>query len=154
MSGRRIELPRRERRYGFSLTPLADAMFQLLIFFMLSSSLTPYSLLTLRAADAAAPRDELREGLVAAEDAPEPQDAVPDANLWTLETDGVRARNQFYTFDILPDVARALTQASPDVRIILNVAAEARVQDLTTVLAVLRRSDIANVSVIRFDEGG
>ncbi len=40
-------LPKSERRYTFALTPLADAMFQLLIFFMLSTSLTPYSLLTI-----------------------------------------------------------------------------------------------------------
>jgi biopolymer transport protein ExbD len=37
----------RPRKYGFALTPLADAMFQLLIFFMLSSSLSPYSLIAL-----------------------------------------------------------------------------------------------------------
>jgi len=40
--------PRSPARYRFVLTPLADAMFQLLIFFMLSSNLAPYSLLTIR----------------------------------------------------------------------------------------------------------
>ena len=41
-------LPRRNRRYRFSMTPLADVMFQLLIFFMLSANLAAYSLLPLR----------------------------------------------------------------------------------------------------------
>ena len=50
MASRRAPLPERPRRYRFVLTPLADAMFQLLIFFMLSSSLAPYSLITLKTA--------------------------------------------------------------------------------------------------------
>ena len=50
MASRRAPLPERPRRYKFAMTPLADAMFQLLIFFMLSSSLAPYSLITLKTA--------------------------------------------------------------------------------------------------------
>ena len=43
-----LSLPRRERRYRFSMTPLADVMFQLLVFFMLSANITPYSLIDIR----------------------------------------------------------------------------------------------------------
>lgn len=52
-SGKRA-LPKSTRRYAFSLTPLADAMLQLLIFFMLSSSMAAYSLLGLNSAAAPA----------------------------------------------------------------------------------------------------
>jgi biopolymer transport protein ExbD len=50
MASRKAPLPELPRRYKFVLTPLADAMFQLLIFFMLTSSLAPYSLITLKTA--------------------------------------------------------------------------------------------------------
>ena len=43
-----LVLPRRNRRYRFSMTPLADVMFQLLIFFMLSANIAPYSMLDVR----------------------------------------------------------------------------------------------------------
>ena len=43
-----IDPPHRPRGNRFPMTALADAMFQLLIFFMLASSLTPYSLLPLQ----------------------------------------------------------------------------------------------------------
>jgi len=40
-----IGLPRRRRRVIFVLTPLIDVIFLLLIFFMLSSQIAPYSLM-------------------------------------------------------------------------------------------------------------
>ena len=44
-----LNLPRRERRVSrFSMTALADVLFQLLIFFMLSSNLSAYAMLPLR----------------------------------------------------------------------------------------------------------
>jgi biopolymer transport protein ExbD len=47
MSGIFPSRPRRARRVPFMLTPLIDVMFLLLIFFMLSSQLSPFSLLPL-----------------------------------------------------------------------------------------------------------
>ncbi|MGR3436064.1 MAG: hypothetical protein ACU0CO_14430 [Shimia sp.] len=46
----RVALPKTRRRYRPSLTPLADAMFLLLVYFMFTTNLTPFSLLGLRAA--------------------------------------------------------------------------------------------------------
>ena len=44
-----LNLPvRRRRSVAFSMTALADVLFQLLIFFMLSSNLAAYSMLPLR----------------------------------------------------------------------------------------------------------
>ena len=50
MSRLNLPLPPRKRSYRVALTPLADAMFQLLTFFMLTTSLTPYSMLTIGSA--------------------------------------------------------------------------------------------------------
>ena len=91
-SASRLALPTRKRTYRFALTPFADAMFQLLIFFMLSSSLTPYSLLTLQTGTPDAETSTAAGNDPAAAAAPPPQPAgVPqDVALWTIEAGTVR----------------------------------------------------------------
>ena len=76
----KVALPRHTGRYNFVLTPLADAMFQLLIFFMLSSNLAPYSLLTVRTGVTG------QEGAQASgQDIPdEIAEAPPNAAIWTV----------------------------------------------------------------------
>lgn len=146
----RIELPRRERKYRFALTPLADAMFQLLIFFMLSSSLTPYSLLTVKSG--AAPAETLGPGLAPADELPEPDPEAREALLWSLVPGGIVRSGIPIDFDDLPTVVDALARQEPVPAVSLLVGPEARVQDLSTVLAILRRSDIVDVALTRTEE--
>jgi len=143
MAARTIkELPRSTRRYGFALTPLADAMFQLLIFFMLSSSLAPYSMLTLRSG----PGTE-----TASENAETPPDSVPaDSDkiaAWTIENGMIVANGQRFGFDTLPDLAGALVRAGTP-RVLLVASPRAQVQDLASVLEILAASDITSVQVV------
>jgi biopolymer transport protein ExbD len=146
-SGFTLNLPKRRTNYRFALTPLADAMFQLLIFFMLSSGLTPYSLLPFQSAQAqanAAPTVSGEEG----ED-PEPP-ALEDAGdvaLWTIEAETVLIGGQRFGFDALDDLADALGTAGSPGAVVLIVRPSAQVQDITTVLARLSAAEVASVQV-------
>ena len=142
MAAARIQLPQRKRNYKFALTPLADAMFQLLIFFMLSSSLTPYSLLTLQSAPGAS-----ATGSAIAGNDPDaqPLTAAPaDTALWTVEADAVLVGGQRFGFDALDDLAQALGAPSS---VILIVHPSAQVQSVSTVLARLRAADVGSVQI-------
>jgi biopolymer transport protein ExbD len=143
----RIYLPERQRNYRFALTPLADAMFQLLIFFMLSSSLTPYSLLTVQSAPGDAGAEQAAAG-PASDDPPQQMSAPPaDVTLWTLEADTVIVGGQRFDFDALDALADALGTAGAPADVILIVRPSAQVQDVTTVLARLRAAEVASVQV-------
>lgn len=142
MAHSRIELPgARKRSYVFALTPLADAMFQLLIFFMLTSSLTPYSLLTLSGG----------AGSAAGETEQQPQEDVgadtDPAATWTVEDGQILANGQAYGFDSLPQLADILVAADPP-RVVLISSTRARVQDLVTVLEILAAANITSVQIV------
>lgn len=137
-----LTLPRSPLRYRFVLTPLADAMFQLLIFFMLSSSLTPYSLLTLRAGDGTAVANTSGSGTGEATTAT----AFGDVTIWTVSSEGLTIRGQSFPFTALPDLSAALTP-DDDASILLILREDATVQDLTHVLESLTAAGITNVQV-------
>lgn len=142
----RTELLRSKRKYGFALTPLADAMFQLLIFFMLTSSLTPYSLLTLRSGPG-------EETAAQEEAAPPPDPGPPEdpAARWTIENGAVLASGQRYTFTELPGLAGALAlRETPNVLVISTPRAQ--VQDIVTVLETLAAAQITSVQVVALVE--
>lgn len=143
----RIHLPERRRNYRFALTPLADAMFQLLIFFMLSSSLTPYSLLPLQSAPGSAAETGAAPAPAEAEQAPQSPATPGDVVLWTLESDTVIVGGQRFGFDALTALAEALGTAGAPADVILIVRPSAQVQDVTTVLARLRAADVGSVQV-------
>lgn len=139
-SGKRA-LPKSTRRYAFSLTPLADAMLQLLIFFMLSSSMAAYSLLGLNSA--AAPALGAGPALPAMVTGGE---APPGVAAWTVEVGGVVANGQRFGFDALPAMVTGLKQqALPQVVLVLGEGAS--VQDLVVVLEALAAGGIAEVQV-------
>jgi biopolymer transport protein ExbD len=144
----RLALPQRKPTYRFALTPLADAMFQLLIFFMLSSSLTPYSLLTLKSAPPPA-EEASATGAAIAEAAPaSPAEAAPrDTALWTVEAETLIVGGQSFGFEALPDLAAALGSASAPADVILILRPSARVQDVTTILEALQLAQVASVQV-------
>ncbi|WP_298360889.1 biopolymer transporter ExbD [uncultured Litoreibacter sp.] len=133
------ELPRSERRYTFALTPLADAMFQLLIFFMLTSSLTPYSLLTLQSGPGTGAVPGTQETTV------EPPGEA--AASWTIENGEIVANGQRFGFESLPQLAQALVAADTP-RVLLISSARARVQDIVTVLEILAAANVASVQIV------
>lgn len=140
----RITLPRSQRRYRISLTPLADAMFQLLIFFMLSSNITPYSLLTLRSGSAAQPGQE--PGLSEAAPAP----VGTDAAIWMIGKGEIVASGVRFGMDSLSELADALA-GSGHAQVVLVLRPDAEVQDLSSVLEGLGARGITD---IRLANGG
>ena len=148
MSQPKIKLPVRPRSYRFSLTPLADAMFQLLIFFMLTSSLTPYSLLTVQTA--APPPEESASASGPTEQQPTPPAPPSEVAIWTLEAERIVVGGQEFGFESLDALADALGSDVAPAEVIILVRDTARVQDVTTVLA---RLSSANVGSVRVAEG-
>jgi len=154
MASTRAPLPERPRRYRFALTPLADAMFQLLIFFMLSTSLTPYSLLTLKTATAPASEDEAPAGAAtdpASTEAPAPQ-TPPDRTLWTILNGTVRSAGVDYALDQLGPLADAIGSQDRPGDVVLIVTDEARVQDVAVAMEALQSANVAGVQIAR--DGG
>lgn len=140
---RPIALPRSPAKYRFVLTPLADAMFQLLIFFMLSSNLAPYSLLTIRSGSTG---DPAGGETGAQEPAPEPAAPIGDVAIWNVDSGNVIVGGQQFGFDLLADLAASLN-ADGETGIILVVRDEANVQDLSSVLEALSASGITNIQI-------
>lgn len=145
MASARTPLPERPRRYRFSLTPLADAMFQLLIFFMLSTSLTPYSLITLKSADPGA-------GEAAGDTGPGSDPSRPaasggdDLTRWNVGRGIVTAGGQDFPVEQLGDLAEALAETG-DTEVVLVIAGDARVQDIAYVLEALKGADVDGVQI-------
>ena len=130
---------RNPKRYRISLTPLADAMFNLLIFFMLSSNITPYSLLALKGA-VALPGDGAGDGAGAA------QPAGAGAAVWTVAKGQIVANGQPFGMEQAGDLTDILAQAGT-LSIVLIIQPEAEVQDLTTVLEALSAGGITQVQL-------
>ncbi|MAU52697.1 MAG: hypothetical protein CMN17_10055 [Roseovarius sp.] len=130
-------------RRGFALTPLADIMFQLLIFFMLSSSLAPYALLPL-SPPARAPGTE-------AGVPPRPaSDAVPQPlaqAIWHLERGAVRAGDIRLPFESLPE-ALSVLRAEGISDIVVFISRQARAQDLADLLVPVRRAGVVRLQLI------
>lgn len=141
----RIELPERKRRYGFALTPLADAMFQLLVFFMLSANLTPYSLLSLRAGTVGGgtPGDEPAGS---DQQINAPALSVGDTAIWSVSRESIVASGQRFGFDALPQLAEAM-QTAGTARVLLVTRPDAQVQGLVSVLEVLAAHGITDVQI-------
>lgn len=145
----KLNLPQRPPRYKFALTPLADAMFQLLIFFMLSSSLTPYSLITLRSG-----AEVTVEGEGGTEAATPPSHSTPlgDRVLWTVDNRAVIVNDQVFDPEDLIDLAAAIGTDDDPADVILILRPTAQVQDVAWVLEALRGGNIASVQVTRAGE--
>lgn len=137
-------LPRsnRARRYGFSFTPLADAMFQLLVFFMLTSSLAPYSLMTLTPGGT---------GSVAAE-APTSQvdlpiDTAENVAVWSIGRGSLRADGESVAMDDVATLVPPLQEAGIG-RVVLLTGRSATVQDVASVLEALTLARIPTVQIV------
>lgn len=142
-----LNLPERRTNYRFALTPLADAMFQLLIFFMLSSGLTPYSLLTFQSADAQAAAQPSVSGDDGEAPAPQFDQDQGTVALWTIEAETVLVGGQRFGFDALDDLAGALGSDDDPGAVVFIVRPSAQVQDISTVLARLTAANISSVQL-------
>lgn len=142
-----LGLPERRRNYRFALTPLADAMFQLLIFFMLSSGLTPYSMLTLQSAPGEQTAEPSSGGTTSDPSELQPAAQTGDVALWTIEAEAVIVGGQRFGFDALDDLAAALGVAGAPSDVVLIIRPTAQVQDITTVLSRLSAAQITSVQV-------
>lgn len=143
----RLPVPKRRRKI-FAMMPLADAMFQLLIFFMLSSNLTPFSMLILRSTQAVAAPDPAASGGGAGSGAE--ADALPaGVQVWQVQSEGVRVAGdaQERAFDELPELAARIYEASDVPRVVLILERSARVQSLVTVLEILDASGIEAIQI-------
>lgn len=144
----RIQLPRSTRRYRFSMTAMADMMFQLLIFFMLSAQLTPYSMLDLAAGAAPGDRPAAAAGAVPQDAGPATPPSDPRATaVWTIQPDGgIVAGGQRFTSDRLGAMADAL-RAQQTARVVLVARPGVDVQRVVTVLETLAQRGIADVQI-------
>ena len=151
----KIFSPEKPRSNRFPLTPLADAMFQILIFFMLTSSLTPFSLLTLQTA-------AIEENTVGTDDEaaptapPSPQEATapPAVVIWNVEAGAVQVAGSAQPYDIgnsddLDALASSLGGGGTSANVLLLIRDTALVQDVATVMAALSRADVSAVQVAR-----
>lgn len=140
----RFGLPVRTARHRFPMTPLADAMFQLLIFFMLASSLTPYSLLTIQGGAGGDDRGASAPQTTAqSTDATTPRDIV----LWRVGAGEITIAAQPFGFNRLGDLAAALGSPAAPADVVILVNRSATIQDLTSVLEALQTGDVASVQV-------
>lgn len=133
----------RPRSYGFALTPLADAMFQLLIFFMLSSTLSPYSLIALTGG-APAGQSTISGQADATADAPKPDQALV---IWHLSRGHVRAGDESLPLEDLATLVPALL-AKGTTEVLIFPTRSATVQDIATVLEVLGSRGVSKVRLV------
>lgn len=137
-------LPARARPRSFALTPLADVMFQLLLFFMLTSALAPYALLPL-----GLPAGSLsdRQGQTAAA-LPDTPGAQADAQaIWHLGADEVRSGAVRIALDQLPGALVEL-QSDGIVDLIVFVTRPARTSDLVTLVEAVQQAGIARLQLV------
>ena len=130
--------PVQRRKRAFALTPLADVMFQLLLFFMLTSVLAPYALRPL-----GAPLDST-SGAEPATTAPA---AAANTTIWHLARDAVRAGDTRIALDEVP-VALVRMRADGLGSLVGFVTATARAEDLARLIEAVRSSRIAQLQLI------
>lgn len=140
-AGSLLPRPVRSRRYRFLLTPLADVMFLLLVFFMLSSSLTPYSLLTLRGGEPSGQQPGQSNNAQSV-------GFAGDVALWSVSAGEIATGGQSFGFDALPNLTAALT-ATETSRVVIIARQSATVQDIASVLEALSGTGIADVQLAR-----
>ena len=148
--------PRGRRNYTISLTALADVMVQLLIFFMLTSNLTPFSMLTVQSgasepppADSApAPADPTPPEAPDPADPSDTESEIAGQALWTIEAGAIVVGRQRFDMTLLPQLAQALRDSGND-KVILTIAAGAKVQDIVSVLEALNDVEISAVPIAR-----
>lgn len=131
-------------------------MFQLLIFFMLSSSLTPYSLVTLRGSPTSTQSSQNSEATspeVEDENATTPAanaaSGGPQVTVWTLGDGIVVVNDQIFEIASLPALAEAIGTRENPGTIVIMVGDLARVQDVAAALEALDAAQLTAVQIAR-----
>ena len=138
-----ISLPRSTSARKISLTPLVDVVFLLLIFFMLTSQIAPFSLISLVASQNA--------GNQTAQNSAIPIEKLPkfNASLITISRGRIAVNGQRTPIGELLDIVNLQVADGTNVAI-LSARKNATVQDFTTVLEILKKSNLETVSIRRF----
>jgi biopolymer transport protein ExbD len=131
------------RSLVFALTPLADIMFQLLIFFMLTTSIVPYALLPL---GGAAPQTQTP--LPGLTDAPRAGSAA-----WHVSAGRIRGGDASIDIADLPLALDQLREVDI-AEIVLFTTPDATVQDLASVLDHMQAAGLKRVRLIARPGGG
>lgn len=141
----RLVIPRRQRprRLAFMLTPLIDVMFLLLIFFMLSSQLSPYSLLPIgrvageRGASPAAPAETT---------------AIADLSV-RVAAGAVVVGGETIAIEAFPSAIETFRAQGFDGFLVIATRA-ASVQDIVSALEALQAAGVARVTLMNTAGGG
>jgi len=126
------------KRSAFALTPLADIMFQLLIFFMLSSSLAPYALLPMSGPATRGSETATRTNVA---------NTATAQVIWHLERGRLRAGDNRIDLAQLP-AALARLRGDGIEDIVVFVTESARAQDLADLMEPVRRAGFARLQLI------
>jgi biopolymer transport protein ExbD len=129
-----LRTPARRRRASFVLTSLIDVIFLLVIFFMVSSQVLPYSLIAIGSTASGAP--------VAAEDQ---ADAAPVA--LRIQQGRVSIGGRAVPLADLPGTLAALRESGVS-SLVISTAQSASVQDLVSVLEMTRAAAFETVTVL------
>ena len=136
-----VQLPPRRVQRGISLTPLVDVIFLLLIFFMLTSQIAPFSLISFAGTKAA--EDQVEQVDI-------PQPAEPGlASLGTLITvinGGISIKGRRIAH---ADIDRAMADLRKNgiSAAIISPRSTATVQDLITVLEAVKRASFKSITI-------
>ena len=121
-------------------------MFQLLIFFMVTSNLSAFSFLTLQSGapgsddTSAGGAGSAAGGLLA---------SGGNASVWVIGLSGIEIGGQVLGYDVLDPLVQALAQRQDQSGVLLVLTDSARVQDLANVLAALEQADIGTVRLAK-----
>lgn len=128
------------RKVGnFTLTPLADVMFQLLLFFMLTSSLAPYALLPMGGTEPQVQGDRTAPS--------PPANRAPAQAVWHLGHKEIRSGQVRIALEMLPQALDAL-KADGIQDLVVLVTHSAQTSDLVYVLEITRQADLARLQLV------
>ena len=131
-------LPPRQYRRGISLTPLVDVIFLLLIFFMLTSQIAPFSLISFG-------KVKIEKEVVQLE---VPNTAAP-TNLGALITvlhGGISVNGKKTALSKI-DIAMAELRRAGITAAIISPKSSASVQDLITVLEAVKKAAFKSIKI-------
>ncbi|MCF6334309.1 MAG: biopolymer transporter ExbD [Spirochaetales bacterium] len=136
-----VELPPRRVQRGISLTPLVDVIFLLLIFFMLTSQIAPFSLISF--AGTKAENKQVKQLAVPRET---PTELASLGTLITVLKGGISVNGRRTAH---ADIDRAMAEMRKNgiSAAIISPRSTASVQDLITVLEAVKRASFKSITI-------
>ena len=125
------------RRSGFSLTPLIDVVFQLLIFFMLTTTFLHSQMLTV--STPAPSQGQL------------PQDANV-VEIWLMADGSTRVAEKPVTPDNLTEAVKAALKGRTDLTVSIFAEKGSRTQAFVSAVEAARRAGATNVATAKVDK--